>query len=188
MTAKRSVVWGFYPGTHEVAGDFSDDVFSDDRLIGVGRPRTGDLQALVAEHRPVSDFVTVVRYAYQHNEDIAAWELKKCERWFQRSAGILHRFLCEAQPGYIVVFANKRNEQVYVGRIRDTDEGRYKYDASERNRFHRHFRHFRAVTCVSSVPYADCSAEDLSQARTQNIFWRMGEAGTIFATEVLRPR
>jgi len=174
VTGQQSVVWGFYPGTHQVAGDFSDDVFSSGGLVGVGWPQTGNLKDLVSQHRPVADFVNVVRTEYQHNHDISAWVAEKREKWFRRSGGILYRFLCEARPGDIVVYANKRDQQVYIGRICNTDDGRYKYDNSQQNRFHRHFNHFRAVEWVKRVPYDDCSAPELSQVRTQSTFWRIG--------------
>lgn len=164
MSQQRNI-WGFYPSRHEKAdGDFGDvDVFRDQGLIGIGWPLTGNLQTFVADNRPKADFALRVCEAYQHESD----------KWCRDAASVLYKFLCEAQPGEIVVYACKRDEQVYIGRIRDTEEGCYKYDAATDKRLHWECRHFRAVHWLKKIPYATCLKQELAQIRTQNKFWRM---------------
>jgi|GEM_PF-3137551 len=169
---KQSTIWGFYPGYHEGAGgDFSDGVFFREGLVGIGWPLTGSLANLVKEGSDVSAFVRKIRGIYENHEDIPTWTEKKREKWFRDSAGVLHRFLCEAQPEDIIVYACKNDQQVYIGRIKDTAHGRYKY--TEGNQLHWHCRHFREVEWLSQIPYEHCSKQELAQIRTQNKFWRM---------------
>src|SRR5579859_4746402 len=58
----------------------------------------------------------------------------------------------------------------YAGRIKPGKDGIYKYDISSG---HRNFRHLRAVTWSQTIPYSQCTKEDLAQIRTQNVFWKM---------------
>lgn len=175
LMSQQRTTWGFYPGKHEGAGgDFGDvDVFCTHHLIGIGWPATKNLQTFVTEKRPSSDLAVCVREAYQNERDIATWSAEKRDRWFRDSAGVLHRFLCEAQPGDSVIYACKWDKQVYVGRIKDTEAGRYKYVAPEEEQLHWHCRHFRAVEWLKQVPYELCSKQELAQVRTQSKFWRM---------------
>ncbi len=168
---QHDTVWGFYPGTHVTGTEFGNTgVFRDEGLVAVGWPLVDDLQTFVDERRPVEDFAERVRSAYQNKEDIVAMEPSHREAWFLRSAQMLRRFLCEAQPVHIVVYACKDDERVYTGRIKNTKEGRYFYSATLHNDCH----HFRRVQWQDKpVPYLLCEKKELAQIRTQNTFWRM---------------
>ncbi len=165
-------VWGIYPGTHIVHGiDFEDDMlFPVDRCIGIGWPATGDLTPLQCDYRKLYSLV-----AATHKDVVQSHNPNNPELWFERSARILHRFICEAQKGDTVVYACKTREIVYAGTINQTGnspETDGSYFFSEKHP-HWHFKHFRAVTWHKETPYSSCTKSDLAQIRTQNIFWTM---------------
>ena len=177
MSKALEVVWGLYPGEHDGAnGDFGNTcTLHANHVVGIGWPATGDLKTLVEMQADLTFFHEQIKSTYQNNEDIAQLGAKQQNKWFDRSARILRRFLCEAKPGDLVVYACKTESCVYVARIRADFSGLYKYDASEDNdaRIHWHYRHFRAVDWVNRIPYSACSPEELRKARTQSVFWRM---------------
>ncbi len=174
MKLQKSI-WGFYPGNHDVVGEFGDtDVFIKKNLVGIGWPLTGSLLAFVVEQRSLADFEVRVREAYQYLPDIKTRDKDKTDKGMRRSAGTIYRFLIEAQLGDIVIYANKFNERVYVGHFENSAEDGYLYDDDGiKCRLHRHFRHFRRVVWKHSIDYKGCTKQELAKVRTQNTFWRM---------------
>ncbi len=170
-------VWGFYPSQHDGAGgDFgTTDCFINARVIGIGWPSTGNLDAFIDQGDTITALTQRLLETYQHEPHIARLERQARDAWGRRSAGTINRFLCEAKPGDIVVYACKNDQHVHVGRICDTADGRYLYDGATApaKRLHWHFHHFRAVDWIKQVPYALCANEELRQVQTQNTFWRI---------------
>ena len=171
----RPAVWGFYPGRHDVAGEFGlTDVFVKQEVIGIGWPLTGDLTDLLGRRDALTKILQRVRTGYRNEPDVQTWNLTKQETWYRRSSGIIYRFVCEAKVGDTVLYASKLDESVHVGTIRASSDGQYLYDATNGDaRLHKHFRHFRAVDWNVSIPYHRCTAQELAQLRTQNTFWRI---------------
>ena len=179
MTQTKPTIWGFYPGEHDGAGmDFGDtNVFCKKGLIGIGWPATGNLHTFANHSHAIPLLVDRLQQAYQSNPDVATWSKEKQQRTFRRWAGVINRFLCEAQSDDIVVYACQFCNAVHVGKIRGNEDGRYKYDGATEpsQRLHRHFHHFRAVNWLCKVPYSDCLPKELKKVRIQNTFWRIKE-------------
>lgn len=172
MAQSTRPIWGVYPGTHRVHGiDFEDDtLFPVDKCVGVGWHATGDLAPLKCDYSKIYAVI-----AETHKEFVKDHSPNNPEKWFERSARILHRFVCEAQRGDIVVYACKTRSTVYAGIINregDSPETNGSYFFSNKHT-HWHYKHFRAVTWLKETPYSYCTKHELAQIRTQNIFWTM---------------
>ena len=146
MTEAR--MWGIHAGK---LGQV-DNMFLDRNTpcIAIGWDAVGDLSQIPAEREAFK--AIYIRY-YP--------DAKK--RAVPTSAGMLFRYVHEAEIGDYVVYPSKQSRLVHIGKI----TGAYRYDPSKNSRY----PNIRPVEWINAVPRTACS---------QGALYEMGSAMTFF--------